>query len=261
MSVNDIFNTAPAGTYNNFPAPAQAAPAPASAAGQPGNIPVPMDPNAPLGAAPIVPVVAEPKEPDSPLEPFKNLWETDPNRAVDPNAPVAPVALTAEDIQTAVSSANFAGEITADQMTAITAGGEDALTAMQAMMNTVARNVMTQTTLVGSRLADKRVAEAVTASEAGMSALVRKHNANSNLLDTNPLFSNPAIKPVIDATQHALLQKFPTATPSEITKMTQDYIVAMSSSLNPAAPAADVKGPDGETNWGAFFDLANTPPS
>jgi hypothetical protein len=64
------------------------------------------------------------------------------------------------------------------------------------------------------------------------------------------LFSNPAIKPVIDATQAQLLQKYPDATQAELTKMTQEYIVAMGAAFNPQTPASDL--PAGEEDWSKF---------
>lgn len=256
---------APAGTYDNSLAPAPVAGAPptptptavVAATGAPGNIPAPVDPNAPPAPAAVVPVVAAPKEPDSPLEAWKDLWQTAPIK--EGEGPAAPVALTATDIQKVVADTNFTGDVTAEQVTAISAGGEDAVKAMVTMMNTMGRNVMTQATLVSDRLADKRVAAAITTSEAAIPALVRRHSTNADLADKNPLFNNPAVAPIIEATQTQLLQKFPDATPTQITKMTEDYIVAIADSLIPKAPVVNDNGEEGSTNWGAFFDSIPKP--
>ncbi len=260
MGMFDIFTQTP-------PAPV-VAPTPAPVAGQPV---VPAVPGQPIPGAPVEPgmippgagvtdpnnttippvvaepVVAEPITPELPLDQFKTLWDAVP---IDPNAPKpdVPVELKAEDIQKAVAKANFTQAITPEQLKAIGAGGEEAQKAFAEAMNGVARQVMVQATLVGSKITDNAVAKALELERAKIPQMLRDQATSAHLSDTNPLFDNPAIKPIIEQTKAQLLAKNPTATPEQITQMTQDFILAMGEAFAPKAP--DLA--PGETDWSKF---------
>jgi len=247
----DIFTSPPAVEPTAaVPAAPVVAPAPGTPV-EPGNIPPgagiadPNNPTLPLGVVP--PVVAEPVVPELPLDQFKTLWD---DVAIDPNAPTpeVPVELKAEDIQKAVANANFTQAITPEQMTAISEGGEGAQKAFAEAMNVVAQQVMIQSTLVGNKLTNNAVAKALELERAKIPQMLRDQATTAHLTDTNPIFDNPAVKPIIEQTKAQLLAKNPTATPEQITQMTQDFILAMGEAFAPKAP--DLA--PGETDWTRF---------
>lgn len=230
--------------FSQAPAPAPVVPS------QQGNIPdaptVVTDPNNP--ASPVTPVV--PVEPESPLDSFKDLWQTAP---VDPNAPVAPtgpVALNPEDVQKAVAKADFSQFVTPEQLAAISEGGEGASTAFLAAMNAVGRQSLAQATLVNNKLNAKNIEDALAAHMAKLPDMIKSQASTDHLKTSNPLFDNPAVKPVIEATHAQLAIKFPNATNAELTKMTHDYVTAMGQSFAPPAPVpASEQGQD----WDVFL--------
>ena len=260
MGMFDIFTQAPAVPVAvPVPAPIAGQPVVPAVPGQPvpgtpvepGNLPPGAgvtDPNNPT-IPPVVaePVVADPIKPELPLDQFKTLWDDVP---IDPNAPPpdVPVVLKAEDIQKAVANANFTQAITPEQLTAIGAGGEEAQKAFGEAMNLVAQQVMVQATLVGSKITDNAVAKAIELERAKIPQMLRDQATTAHLTDTNPIFDNPAIKPIIETTKAQLLAKNPTATPEQITKMTQDFILAMGEAFAPKVP--DLA--PGETDWSKF---------
>lgn len=243
--------------------PAEAAPvqqaAPVAAA--PGNVPNQAAPvTAPVagqegqGAVPAAaPTEVAPATPASPLDEFKTLWDTP--TIEDGKQPVTQKPLAAEDIQKIVAKTDFSQGITADTLAAITEGGDGAATAFAKAMNVVAQQVMVQSTLVNNKLTEQAVAAAVKQQQLAIPDLLRNQADSDHLKTTNPLFSNSAIKPVIDATQAQLRQKFPNATPAEITTMTQNFIVTMGAEFAPKAQVND--GVDAGTDWEAFL----APPS
>lgn len=256
MSFLDIFKTTPDQQAPQQQVPGQqpaqqTAPGPAPA----GNIPPNTDPN----AAPAMPVVDPnapvvdpnaPIVPDSPLAEFKDLWEPVP---IDPNAPPAtepPPALTTEAVQKAVAKADFSQAINAETMAAITAGGEGAGEAFAKAMNAVAQQVMVQSVMANNKLTEKAVAEAVNAYKKDIPGLLREQATKDHLVTTNPLFDNPAIKPVIEATRLQILQKFPNATNEQISEMTNNYILAMGEAFAPAPVTPEVAG---ETDWSKYL--------
>jgi hypothetical protein len=183
--------------------------------------------------------------PDSPLAGFKDLWETKPT---DPNAPTpaVPQSLTAEQIQGVVANASFTQSITPEMNAAIAEGGEGAQVAFHEAMNAVAKNVMVQSTLVNDKLMEKKIAAALASQQEGLPAMLR----SQQVADSNPLFKDPAVQPIMEATTSQLMNKFPNATPAEINTMTQKYIVAMAEAMNPTVNATAA---DGGTDWDAFL--------
>ena len=237
------------------PTPEQAPVAPAAPANAGGDLQQ-AAPNVDQAAntAPngVVPEQITPAEatPNSPLDEFKELWQNTPKDSE--NTPNQPVPLSADAVQKAVAKTNFSQAINAETMAAITAGGEGATEAFANAMNQVAQQVMVQATMVGSKLTEKTVADAMAAQAASLPELVRSQQVTSHLADTNPLFNDPAVKPVIEATQARLQLKYPTATPAQITEMTQNFITTMGEAF---APQAVVNGGDeAGTDWDAYMN-------
>jgi hypothetical protein len=234
--------------FDMFKQPEQA-PAPSPAPANPGNLP--NSPNIAVNADGTPVVAALPKEPESPLAEFKGLWETAP---VDPNAPAPPAgykAPTAEQIQAAVGKADFSKHFTPEQLEAVTNGGEGSQEALIALLNTVGQQSLAQSTMVSSQLSQKAMEAAIAAEVAKMPGMLRSASVSDHMKTANPLFENPAVKPIIDQTRIQLELKFPNASNSEIAKMTEDYILAMGAEFAPKVTPAT---PEGETDWGDFFD-------
>lgn len=248
MSVFDIFKSAPA----QQPAPATQA--------TPGNIPpqsadpaAPGNPTLPAtdpSANPAQTQATDPATPDSPLDQFKDLWHTEPNKDAGTPEPIVPTLAT-EDVQKALANHNFTQGITPEQLAAISAGGEEAQAAFIQAMNATAKQVMTSSTLVSNKLVEQAVTRALEQQAAKVPDMLRSQAASNHLQDSNPIFSNPAVKPIMEATQAQLMQKFPTATPAELTKMTNDYITAMGEAFSPK-PATDTSVINA-TDWEKFL--------
>ena len=187
MSILDIFRS----NTNAVQQPQQPDP---NAQVVPGNTTPPTNPADPGQG--VVPANAaqppgEPATPESPLDNFKDLWEANP---VDPNAPAPKESqpLTAEQVQKAVSNSNFAAGISQEQLQAISAGGEEAQKAFSDALDTVAKQVMVQATMVNNKLTEKAVAEALEKQSAEIPQMLRKEQSTAHLNDTSELFSAPA---------------------------------------------------------------------
>lgn len=236
------------------PAPGQP-PTPVATPPMQGNIPaastVPVEPGNPTAPVVTPAVPAEPAKPQSPLAEFSGLWDTKPTDPANP-PPAGPTPLTAEAIQKVVGKANFASGITPETMTAIAAGGEEAQKAFAAALNAATQQAVTQAILASNKLTEQAVATAENKFAASLPELLRNQAAADHLKSSNPLFADPAIKPIIEATQAQMLEKNPTATHAQITEMTQNYILAMGEAFAPKKVVNDnVVGT--ETDWEAFL--------
>lgn len=257
MSIFDIFTKAqpvePAtpATPAQQPAPAATAPVPAQV--EPGNIPattVPADPNNPLIPATTVKPVVETEKDNSPLADYSTLWDTVPKEKGKEGEPEPAAELTAENLQKVMAKADFSKVITSEQLTAIAAGGEEASKALPELLNAVVQAAMVQSTLINNQLTEKAVAKAEATASARIPALLREQAAASHAVDTNPIFKDPAVAPIMDATRTQLLLKFPDATPAKITEMTQKFILTMGEAF---APKPAVSETSDETDWNKFL--------
>jgi len=240
------------------PAPATSATPAAAKPTEPGNLPA--------GATPTDPPAGElakpaDEKPTSPLDAFQDLWQPNTDAEGKPidNSPAVPAQLDPAELAKVIAKADLTKSITPDDLAAINAGGEEANAALIRAMNSVAQQTLNQSTLATNTMIEKAVEAATKATEARLAEQIRKQNLSDNLLESNPVFSNPAVKPVIEAVQSQLATKFPDATTAQLTKMAQDYVVAMGDSLSPAKPASattDVTNPGGE-DWGKFLGIQN----
>ena len=155
-----------ANMFNSAPAAPEVAPAqPANQGNIPGAPTVatdPNNPNAPAAAAalPEVPAVAGMDSPDSSLESFANLWDAVPKKE---GAPTAPDTLDPAKLQEVIGKANLAATMTPQQIEAISAGGEGAVTAFNESMNTGLQQVMLQSTLASNKMIEQAVGKVNTA--------------------------------------------------------------------------------------------------
>ncbi len=230
-------------------------PAPPATPVQPGNLPVtPPDTKPPEGTPPVE---TKKEEETSPLDQFKDMWEPNLDAEGKPVAttPETPITLDPAKLQEIISKADFSKSISQEDLAAINAGGEGATTALAKALNSVAQQTLTQSTLATDKMIKQAVDTATKATETRLAEQIRKQNLSDNLLDSNPVFSNPAVKPVIEAVQAQLATKFPAATTAELTKMAQDYVTAMSESFNPGTTTTPDTSKTSENDWGKFLGV------
>lgn len=255
MSFLNLFTSKPAVPVA-APAPV-VAPVVAPTPTLPGNIPTstvapqPGNTTVPVTTDTTVPPTQDNKD-DSPLAQFSKLWENEPTKEGDNQNPAPVTAVTQEQLQKVMGKLDLTSAVTPEQMTAIAAGGEEATKAMMQMMNTVAQQTMIQSTLVTSKLTEKAIEAAVAQQTKAIEVQTRAQAVKSHAVDTNPIFKNPAVAPIVAATQEQLIQKFPQATPAEITEMTQSFILAMGKEFAPAVEADPTATTGENTDWTKF---------
>lgn len=230
------------GLFDKFLSPAPQAP---QAPVTPGNIPAPADP--PAANNPTLP--ESQASTNSSLDAFKDIWDAAPNS--DTNSPYAPKQLDPAEVQKVVSKADFSNLFSQENLTAISQGGEAAKAAFVNSLNAFGQQLLTQSTLVANTLATKEVERALNAHNAQLPEILRKQTVKENLHSANPLLNDPAIKPVVDSVQEQLARKYPNASAAEITKLTENYVVAMGEHFAPK-PQKSSTGVE-DFDWGKFL--------
>ena len=228
------------------------APAPAPQAGTPvtpGNIPDTTQQANP--ANPTVPAVAA-TTPDTPLQEFATLWESDPKQQgpaslfgnVDP-----------KKLMDAAQKTDFAKAIPKETMAKIQAGGQDGMEAFAAAMNTVSQTVYANSAMATTKIVEQALARQQASFEEKLPGIIKQHQMSDNLRSENPALSNPAVQPFIKVMEQQLAVKHPGATASELTALAKQYVEGIGTLFSPAAkqtPAEVAKA--GETDWSKFLD-------
>lgn len=224
------------------PAAQQAAPAPAAVqtpAGDPNANPAATNPTDPNAVNPATGVV-------DPFAQIQNPWS---NPTQDANAPKqfaanAVVNFDQQAVQQAVQKMDFVGQIP-QQITDLIASGDPAKVqqGIAAIVNNVGRTVYMQVAASMSGLVNNAFGSYDTNSKASIADMIRQNSASAGLMDTHPILSNPAVKPMADALISQYTKNNPGKTPSQIQQMAVDYIKSMSAAVTGTAASEAAVSP------------------
>jgi len=234
--------------------------APAAPAGQPtppGNIPATAAANSPATPSTAANGAVPPgtdtsaNSPASPLDQFADLWKNDATTEGKATAGVFG-DIDPKKFMEAAQKIDFSKAVTPEQLQAISGGGEGAVKAFAEAMNTVSQNVYAQSSYASTKMIEAALAKSKDSFMAELPTHIKKQSVSDTLRQENPIFSNPAVQPIISALESQLTVKFPNASASEITGMAKQYVEALGTSFTPK-PAEDAKAGKGETDWSTFL--------
>jgi hypothetical protein len=245
MGILDIFRTAPV--------------APVPNPGTPGQIPAGTAPSAtttpntaPNGVTPPNAAIDSTQD-STPLDQFKDIWQTAP---VDPNAPTKPTGVFGDvdpkRFMEAAGKIDFSKAVTPEQLQAISAGGDGAVKAFAESMNKIAQGVYAQSAFASTKIVENALAKSRESYLAELPQHIRQQQVSTTLRESNPIFSNPAVQPIISALEIQMTQKYPNATSTEITNMAKQYVEALGTAFTPKPAASASKDSEG-TDWDKFL--------
>jgi hypothetical protein len=187
----------------------------------------------------------------TPFDQFADLWKT-PESSGDAKPTGVFGDVDPKKFMEAAGKIDFAKVVTPDQLQQISAGGESAMAAFAQALNAVA-----QTTYASTKIVEQAMARAKDSFLAELPQHIKQQTVKENLRANNPVFSNPAVQPIISALEAQLTVKYPNATAGEITSMAQNYVEALGTSFAPKQ--TDPKSQGGkpgareETDWSSFL--------
>jgi hypothetical protein len=188
----------------------------------------------------------------SPLDGYTDLWQT-PAAGTDPNAPMFNV--DPAKLQAAAAKIDFGKVINPADLKAIAGGGDAAMVAFQSALVNVAQATFAQSTATTAKLIEQAMKTNNTNLNTRIPGMIKSQNISDLNRADNPLFSNPATAPIMNALEQQFQAKYPTATAAEITAHTKSYLTDFVTLANaPAAAAAATKASKGEPDWSGFLD-------
>ena len=198
-------------------------------------------------------VVPEKKE-ESPLDKFNDIWK---------NAPVAPGnesvfgEIDPQKLMEAAGKVDFKQVISQDALAKIAAGGQEGVTAFADSLNKVAQTVFGQNAVATTKIVEQALAKQRESFQTQLPGLIRKHGISDSLRTENPLLSNPAVAPIVEALQTQFAAKNPLATEAEIKASVVEYMSGLGAVFAPKAQeSGNTGGPKAakQTDWSLFLN-------
>lgn len=224
---------------------------------QPGNIPPQAAPATSTASTPntapngAIPAATTEIAAASPLDAFNDLWNNPAKPAGDTGSYFN---VDMDALQKAAGQQDFTQTITAEQLSAIGAGGEGAMKAFAEALNNVSRDIYARSALASTKMIDIALGKAETKFRNDVPSIVKKHTISDTLRSENPAFTHPAAQPVIEALEKQLILKYPQASATELRSLATTYLSALSPVFAPAQKetAAEKKQKANETDWSQF---------
>lgn len=161
----------------------------------------------------------------SPLENFDKLWEIDPNKKA-PESPVPTFNNDPTKMMELAGTANFVNHID-PELIARAQKGDGA--ALMDVINKSAQAGFAHSSLATSKIVETALSQLNDKYETTIIPGILKAERTRNVVaEDNPIFTNPAAKPIVDMVRNQMMEKYPTSTPEAIKTMVAEYIEGFS---------------------------------
>ena len=182
----------------------------------------------------------------APLDGFKGMWDSAATKPNDKPNGVLP-AITAEQLNQTLANSNFLSGVDPMLLQKASSGDQQAFSDV---INQGLRAVMTQSVLATHGLVEAGARGHGEQLRTTLPSMVRSHNVQDSLA-SNPLFSNPQAKPMVEMVRAQLEAKHPQASAREIADLTQQFIGDFAKLATPSEQQQVQKGKtaSGDVDW------------
>jgi hypothetical protein len=225
-----------------------------ASAGQNGTVPSGTTPQS-TGNPPAIPPAAQGDQ--SPLANFADLWKADPNISQTTPTIVPNFNLDSKGLLDAASKVNFMQSISPELITKASSG--DAAALGEVINRAVQIGFANSTAATGELVKQALSGAEKTITSDFIPTAVRNQAVQAAMLDQNPIFSDPAVQPMLALLQPQLQRKYPTASAEEIAAYAKQYLMGVTTKIsgtNPQQPQSGNQSPlaKQDTDWTKFFE-------
>lgn len=186
----------------------------------------------------------------SPMDKFKDLWE--PIKDAAPNEPFKLNSDPAKLMELA-KGVDFTKVMTPELQKRIQAGGSDAMAAMVEMNNAMSQMVFGQSAHATAKIVENALQAQEKRFQELLPSIIKQHSIRDTLKAENPLMSDPAMAPMVDALQQQFTRKYPQASIAEIQQHVSDYLDGAASRIQGLKPPVASPNTRLETDWSKFL--------
>ncbi len=192
-----------------------------------------------------------PKE-QAPLAEYVDIFNNAPKEGAEIPATLDdPFLVVDKDkVRELIATKSFMSNTAEQQALVAKALGGDVQAFME-VLEGVGRNIYMDATLNSTHIAERIARTGVQRLQAAIPQQVRTMSSADQLAAIDPVFNNPAVKPLVDAMKAQFETKHPQATPKQIAEMTVKYFKDTGMVFNPAPAPTAPKGAGGTdfSNW------------
>lgn len=189
----------------------------------------------------------------SPLDGFAEIWQTPatvPNQA--PNFAADAIAFDANQMQAIkqkISSMNFLAGASAETVQLALSGNVEAFSSV---INSAVQQALLQSMQLSGAMVNQGLRGRSQELLSHFPEIVRQQLASQQLHQDNPLFSNPATKPMLEALESALVRNQPNLSPQQVSQVAQSYLQDFAKTLIPQTPVQQTQQ-GASDDWNNFF--------
>lgn len=188
----------------------------------------------------------------SPLDKFAEIWQTPANGGnVAPNFASDAIAFDQNQMQAIrqkVSSINFMASAKPETVQAALTGNVEAFSSV---INSAVQQALLQSMQLSGAMVNQGLRTRAQELMDHFPEVVRQQLASQQLRQDNPLFSNPATKPILESLEAALVRNQPNLTPQQVSQVAQTYLQDFAKTLMPQATTQ--QKPSDQPSWDTFF--------
>lgn len=179
------------------------------------------------------------------LDRFNDLWQTpvkkegeaeeakfDPSNLFD---------LSPQTLGKNLEGFSVANSVSKDDLAAITAGGEEAASALLRILDSSTRATLQTAVMASGRMTESAFGRALPTLDGKINSQVRSNQIGTQLNAQSPLMKSDAAKPMLTALATQFSSKHPNASPDEVVAMVNDYMVTFGESMGLQKPDASNK--------------------
>lgn len=198
---------------------------------------------------------------NTPLEEYGKLWEVDPT-ATKPSPLVPDLSVTPEGLQRHAATMDFAKGID-PKLVADALKGD--VNSFLAVLNKVGQAGYAQAAGASAKITEMALSkQSETFMNEHLPRALRDANIQQAIQSDNPIFSNPAVSPLLGNLETQLASKFPTESATQISNRAKVFLSGMAKSIveseggQVTAKGASTSGIPGKqkaaTDWSTFLE-------
>jgi hypothetical protein len=162
----------------------------------------------------------------SPSELLAELWKIEPAKDAQPGLTAPTLNIDPVKLQQLSQAMDFTkGTITQQDMEKVVAGGPEAMQVLLKAVNATAQNTYSQSIAAAAKLVDASLAQNTSNLQQALPGVVKTQQMHNAINASSPVFTDPAVAPIMQMLTAQLVKAYPNATTDEITKHAQAAVL------------------------------------
>jgi acylphosphatase len=196
--------------------------------------------------------------PTGPFAKFGKMWGAFAEKTSAAANGGQKIELPADKLKAVANQLNFTGAVTKEQLAAIANGGDEAVAAMLAIVNTAGQEGFQKSAQVSAKMLEDALKTQAESFKASLPDLIKEVQSGVSVSKAMPGLDDPALAPMVNMVRAGIQANNPGASADEVAVEVKEYF---SNLAEVVSPRAGTEGADKEVqmDWNAYLDLKPLP--